>query len=236
VTTGEYRNVQIELIEAVEIDERLTRQLAVLLGRAYTDQRHMEGFSEGRRGELAPHVLRVHSAGPESGELMPQSFLENFPTLRNLARPEDRRRESVHALARTEDYVATHVSLWPQFFRCGDATAGGGYMEDVATDPLDLRRGLATAAMEAAAARAEGQGLDVLGLATSLEGFYERLGWRRWAGGHTFHVDDFGLAYPDEPLFILPLSLAGRRLAAEVGQMHSWRLWRYGETPGPPNP
>lgn len=228
--------MKLRIIEAAKFDEGLTRQLAVLLGRAYTDQRHMDGFSEGRRRELEPHARRVHVFGPGSGELMPQSFRDEFPTLRNLARPADNRRQSVHVVDRRQDYVATHVSLWPQYFRCGDAAAGGGYIEDVATDPLDLGRGLATAAMEAATARAREQRLDILGLASGLRGFYERLGWQRWNGAHTFHVDDFGLAYPDEPLFILPLSGAGHRLAAASGEMHTWRLWRYGETPDAQNP
>lgn len=53
----------------------------------------------------------------------------------------------------------------------------------------------------------------------------------RAAGQPPFHVTDFGLAYPDEPLMLLPLSEHGNALLDSRGDMRSWRLWSFGETP-----
>ena len=121
--------------------------------------------------------------------------------------------------------------MFAQFFRFGGDEASAGYIEDVATDPLHLGEGLASAAIRAAEEHACAIGLDILGLATAIAPFYERLGWRTWQGGHTFQVVDFGLSYPDEPLMLLPLNEAGTRLAANAGQMLSWRLWRFHDRP-----
>ena len=44
-------------------------------------------------------------------------------------------------------------------------------------------------------------------------------------------IDRDGLSYPDEPLMLLPLNEAGTRLAANAGQMLSWRLWRFHDRP-----
>lgn len=223
--------MNVEFVPAASIDEMTARQLAVLLGRAFTDARHTERYSEKERAELTESAEGVHAAPPNPGELMPQSYLDNFPSLRNLARPPDGRRACSHFVARADGYLATHVALFAQHFRFDGLEAVGGYVEDVATDPLDLGRGLASGAMAAAIDQARLLGLDLIGLATGIQEFYRRLGWRDWDGGHTFQVVDFGLSYADEPLMLFPLTPAGEAIAARAGQMMSWRLWQFGELP-----
>ncbi|MEO8538183.1 MAG: GNAT family N-acetyltransferase [bacterium] len=157
--------------------------------------------------------------------------MKRFPTIRNAARLAEDRRESLHLLAETNGRVASHVSLWPQYFVFDDFRFSGGYIEDVATDPLDLGRGLAQEGMRAAAAVARERGLEMLGLATGLKGYYERLGWLPWHGNHTFHIAERNAAYPDQPLYLFPLSAAAKKVAASDGPMRSWRLRRFGDVP-----
>ena len=223
--------MKVELVPADSVDDATARQLAVLLGRAFTDVRHTERYSEEQRSELMESVVRVHEAPPNPGELMPKGYLDNFPSLRNLARPPGERRRCDHFVARAEGYLATHVALFAQHFRFEGLEAAGAYIEDVATDPLHLEQHLATSAMAAAVNRARELELDLVGLATGIQGFYHRLGWRDWEGGHTFQVVDFGLSYPDEPLMLYPLTPVGEAMASRAGQMMSWRLWRFGERP-----
>ena len=223
--------MEIVPLEASAIDGQTARQLAVLLGRAFTDRRHTERYSAEEQAALCPSAQRVHENPPSPGELMPQSYLDNFPALRNLARPADDRRACEHFLAFADGYAASHVAMFAQHFQFGELQAAAGYIEDVATDPLHLGEGLASEAMRRAETRARELGLDILGLATGIHEFYERLGWATWNGGHTFQVPDFGLSYPDEPLMLLPLNERGRQLARNAGQMLSWRLWQFHEHP-----
>ena len=216
--------MEIEVLQAEAVSEPVARHLAVLLGRAFTDQRHTSRYSDEERATLGAAVERVHAAHPALAELMPQAYLDKFPTLRNLARPASARRACEHFVALGDGYAAAHVALFAQHFRFKDIDAHAGYIEDVATDPLHLGNGLATRAMHLAEISARARGLDVLGLATGIQAFYARLGWAAWRGGHTFQVADFGLNYPDEPLMLLPLTPRGRELAAQAGQMFSWRL------------
>ncbi len=223
VDSGDHATVTHSVVAARDVDAALARALAVLLGRAYTDERHVAGYSDDERARLLPHVERVQARG---GELMPADYLENFPTVRNLSRPASRRREAFHVVSRDGERVNSHVSLWAQYFVFEGTRVAGGYIEDVATDPSVLGKGLASEGMRAAESMARDLGLDLLGLATGIEAFYERLGWRTWRGSHTFEVADFGLAYADEPCMLLPLTAAGEKLArAGGGDLRSWRLW-----------
>jgi len=219
----------IAALPAADVSSADAQRLAVLLGRAYTDQRHIDRFAPAEYAELAPHIARIHAAHPTLGQTMPAAWLEHFPTLRNFHREPAQRREAFHFVAEVDGYFATHVSLWAQRFLFDGEYLGGGYIEDVATDPLHLGEGLATASMRAATDHARAMGLDIIGLATGIGAFYERLGWRTWEGSHLFSV--IHLEYPDEPLMLLPLTAAGERFAANAGAMRSRRLWRFGEIP-----
>lgn len=216
----------MECLRAADLDAACALQLATLLSRAYTDERHVAAFSGERAEAWLPHVARVQAAHPRDHELMPQSFLDAFPTIRNARRPGPGRREGLHFVLRLEGYLATHVSLWAQEFAFADERIRGGYIEDVATDPLCLGRGFASQAMLAAETEAQAIGLDLLGLATGIGAFYERLGWRGWDGTHTMTIGEH--TFPDEPLMLLPLTPAGERLAVSAGVMESKRLPGFG--------
>ncbi|MBE0608702.1 MAG: GNAT family N-acetyltransferase [Dehalococcoidia bacterium] len=220
------RSDAIECVRASDLDATCALELATLLSRAFTDERHVTAFSGERAEAWLPHVARVQAADPRDHELMPQSFLDAFPTLRNARRPAPERREGLHLVIRRDGYLATHVSLWPQAFTFSGERISGGYIEDVATDPLCLGRGFASQAMRAAEVEARALGLDVLGLATEIGPFYERLGWRTWDGHHTMTIGEH--VFPDEPLMLLPLTPSGERMAAGSGDMRSERLPRFG--------
>lgn len=215
----------VACLKSAEVDSTCALEMATLLGCAYTDERHVDAFSGERAEEWLPHVARVQEADPREGVLMPQSFLDAFPTLRNARRVVAERREALHFIIRREGYIATHVSLWPQEFIFAGERISGGYIEDVATDPLDLGKGFASQAMRAAEAEARVLGLDLLGLATGIGAFYERLGWRPWMGHHTMTIGEH--TFPDEPLMLLPLTASGERLAVHSGDMRSERLRRF---------
>lgn len=225
--------MEFQAFRSLELDAAKARQLAVLLGRAYTDERHVRGFDPAERDLRAADITRVHAAPPAPGQLMPDDYLKRFPTIRNAMKLPSDRREAVHLIAPGEGYMASHVSLWSQYFAFDEMELRGGYIEDVATDPLHLGEGLAQEGMRQAARNARDLGLEVLGLATGLVGYYERLGWLPWEGGHTFHVAERGAAYPDRPLMLLPLSEAGLKLVSHSGEMRSWRMRRFDEVPPP---
>lgn len=220
---------QVTNTPAREVDTQTARQIAVLLGRSFTDQRHTDRYTPDDHERLDAHVARIHAAHPRDGELMPADWLDHFPTFRNFNRQPAERREAFHFLVPCAAYYAAHVSLWPQRFLFEGQFLNGGYIEDVATDPLHLGEGHASAAMTAAAAFARRLELDILGLATGIAPFYERLGWRTWEGTHLFSV--LHLEYPDEPLMLLPLTPTGEAFAAMSGAMRSRRLWHFREIP-----
>lgn len=218
--------MEIHCLASDGIDAEAGLQLAVLLSRAYTDERHARAWQGERAAAWLPQVARVRVAHPLDGVVMPDSFLAQFPTLRNARRAPEARRASLHFITHEGGYLSTHVSLWAQRFDFEGEALVGGYIEDVATDPLHLGRGLAAAAMRAARAEAEARGLEVLGLATGIPPFYERLGWSTWKGSHAMTSGEH--TFPDEPLMLLPLGERGAWLARQAGGMRSERHMRFG--------
>lgn len=217
--------MEIRCLASHEIDAEAGLQLAVLLSRAYTDERHVRARQGERAAAWLPQVARVQAAHPLDRAVMPDSFLAQFPTLRNARRAPGERRASLHFIAREEGYLSTHVSLWAQRFDFDGGPLVGGYIEDVATDPLHLGRGLAAAAMRAAQAEAEARGLEALGLATGIPAFYERLGWSTWQGSHAMTTGEH--TFPDEPLMLMPLGERVAWLARQSGELRSERLLRF---------
>lgn len=228
--SGHDARVQFRTVAAPGLDEALTLQLGVLLGRAYTDERHLKAYPPDLLAQLTPDIERVHAAPPDRRELMPAEYLSQFPTLRNAGKPAAERREALHFIAAAEGYVASHVSLWPQFFDFAGAQVQGGYIEDVATDPLHLGEDLAVRGMREAERRARDLGLGLLGLATGLAGYYERLGWLLWDGEHHFRTSGREGVHLDQPLYLLPLDAAGERITTGSGVIQSWRLQRFGDS------
>jgi aminoglycoside 2'-N-acetyltransferase I len=86
-----------------------------------------------------------------------------------------------HFLAEFEGRVVSHACVVPRVLEVDGRQFQTGYVEAVATLPRLRRQGLASRLM--AAANLHIQAAYELGaLSTGEPGFYERLGWRRWAG------------------------------------------------------
>lgn len=86
-----------------------------------------------------------------------------------------------HLLVRIDGLVVAHASVVPRALDVDGVPVRTGYVEAVATLPSHQRQGYGTAVMTAASdlVRAE---YELGALSTGSPGFYERLGWERWAG------------------------------------------------------
>ncbi len=201
------------VIAANEVGAGLTAQVAVLLSRAYTEDRRVAAYTDDERARWGRHIVRVRAAVPGAGEQMPGDWLARFPTVRNLLRGPEERRRAWHLLVLREDYVAAHVALFEHHFRIdGRRPFRAGFIEDVGTDPLELGRGLASGLMTEATSLARAQGRPLVGLSTLIPGFYRRLGWLEWTGPVSFSLPDGTLA--PRPLMVLPTNGLGRRIVA----------------------
>ncbi len=110
-----------------------------------------------------------------------------------------------HYLLELGGLVIAHASLVHRVLEVGGRPLRTGYVEAVATDPLHQRAGHGSAVMAAVKADIE-RDYELGALSTAVPGFYERLGWRRWAGP-TFVRTDAGLERtPDDDGGILVLT------------------------------
>lgn len=201
-------------LPAALVEPELTRELSVLLSRAYTDARHVANYTPEERAFWDRDMRRVHTG---ANEAMPPEWLSRFPTIRNLRRQPEARHASRHFFARWEGTLASHVALFPQRFEHATGVWYGGFIEDVATDPAMLGRGCASALLVAAAEAARQSGMPVLGLGTAIPEFYERLGWRRWNGPAAFARSD-GHIRPDPGLMIHAIAVEGGPLLRNEGE------------------
>ncbi len=186
----------------------------MLLSRSYTDARHLAGYTREERAAWAGHIARVRAA---YGETMPAAWLRRFPTLRNLRRPPGERRTATHLFARREGGLASHVALFQQRFEHQSGHFAGWFIEDVATDPDLLGLGLASQLMGLAVQAAREAAMPVLGLATGIPEFYERLGWAKWNGPATFAGGN-GAARPDPGLMIFQTEFVDMPLFPNSGE------------------
>jgi aminoglycoside 2'-N-acetyltransferase I len=86
-----------------------------------------------------------------------------------------------HALVREDDRIAAHASVVPRRLHVSGRALRAGYVEAVAVAPPRQRRGLGTAVMARIGERIQTE-FDLGALSSGEWGFYERLGWERWAG------------------------------------------------------
>jgi aminoglycoside 2'-N-acetyltransferase I len=86
-----------------------------------------------------------------------------------------------HLLLRLDGVVVSHAAVVPRALDVDGIPFRTGYVEAVATLPSRQGHGHGTAVMRAASdlVRAEH---ELGALSTGSPGFYERLGWERWAG------------------------------------------------------
>jgi aminoglycoside 2'-N-acetyltransferase I len=74
-----------------------------------------------------------------------------------------------------------HAAVVPRDIRIGEVDLRAGYVEGVATAPARQGDGLGAAVMEVVTLVLHDH-FELGVLSTGLDGFYERFGWRRWAG------------------------------------------------------
>jgi hypothetical protein len=127
-----------------------------------------------------------------------------------------------HFLLRYDDRLAAHMANVPRTFWQAERCLRGVYGESMATARHLQGRGLGTVVATLAAADAKLH-YEIGALGASKYAFYERLGWRRWAGG-TYVVDD-GRRRPAAPatgsvLFLLP---PGSEIDPSADLCTSWR-------------
>jgi aminoglycoside 2'-N-acetyltransferase I len=101
--------------------------------------------------------------------------------------------------------LAGHASVVERVLHLGPRQVRTGYVEAVAIDPDDQRRGLGTRLMRDVTAFVRDQ-FDLGALGTGSHRFYERLGWRTWRGRSRVRLPDGTTrATPDEDGYILVL-------------------------------
>ena len=204
--------------KAVDIDEVLGREIAVLLSRAYTDQRHLDSYTGAERAQWTASVVALEA---DDTAVMPTEWLGRFPTMRNVWRPRNERLRSAHFIeGDAGERLVGHVGLFEHEFRIGDsAPVRAAYVEDVGTLPSAGGKGVASGLMNRASEYAAGQGFEVMGLSTGSPTFYERLGWIRWTGTATY-VTRSGREIPTGGTMVLGLTETVRALLARMQGTH----------------
>lgn len=192
-------------VAAADVGDELRGELAELLSRAYTDSRHVAGYSADELLKWGPYLEAVVEHLDEHGPVMPREWLGRFPTMRNLWREPDRRVDSGHFIERAGKHVAGHVAMFPHDFRLGgEGPIRAAFIEDVATDPMELGAGIASRLLRRARDHATLSGAAIMGLSTNIPAFYERLGWQRWAGPAAYRSRS-GELLSDGGTMVLPL-------------------------------
>src|SRR5689334_21550043 len=118
-------------VAAPNIGEQLTNEISVLLSRAFTDERHLADYDATAHERWDKDIEHVHGATPGDGVVMPREWLMQFPTLLNVWKDPQFRRNSWHLLERRDRRLAGHVALFEHEFRVtGDDPFAAGYIED----------------------------------------------------------------------------------------------------------
>jgi aminoglycoside 2'-N-acetyltransferase I len=132
--------------------------------------------------------------------------------------------EPMHMLARLDGVLVSHALWVTRWLQAGNGPLlRTAFVEAVATDPVNQKRGFATQVMQTLqAAIVE---YDLAGLSTGIPAFYSRLGWQSWRGPLFVRTEVGLLETPNDSVMVLslphtpPLDLDGP-LSAE---------WRVGE-------
>ena len=86
-----------------------------------------------------------------------------------------------HVVVQDGGVVIAHAAVVQRVLEVGGQPFRTGYVEGVATDPSRQNQGLGTRTMEEVSRLLRSE-FEMGALATSVHGFYERLGWKRWQG------------------------------------------------------
>ena len=107
-----------------------------------------------------------------------------------------------HFIAEDGGRIVAHASVVDRDIRADGRPLRTGYVEAVATDPRNQRRGIGTALMKQVNQHlATAYELGVLG--TGSQPFYERLGWFIWRGPSFVRTNDGDEPTPDEDGYIM---------------------------------
>ncbi|HEX5014761.1 MAG TPA: GNAT family N-acetyltransferase [Candidatus Limnocylindrales bacterium] len=110
----------------------------------------------------------------------------------------------IHVIGSVDGRIVAHGSVVGREIHVGGRPLATGYVEAVAVDPAEQRRGHGTAVMrDVGAIITSTFELGVLG--TGEHGFYERLGWRTWQGPSYVRLPSGDEPTPDEDGYIMVL-------------------------------
>jgi aminoglycoside 2'-N-acetyltransferase I len=110
----------------------------------------------------------------------------------------------VHAVLDVDGEIVAHASVVERSLHVAGRAVRTGYVEAVATAPEHQGRGYGTQVMEAIGDEIRA-GYELGALGTGEIGFYERLGWRVWAGPTSVRTPDGERRTPDEDGAIMVL-------------------------------
>jgi aminoglycoside 2'-N-acetyltransferase I len=110
----------------------------------------------------------------------------------------------VHFVLDDDGPIVSHASVVERELHVAGQPFRTGYVEAVATTPDRQGEGFGTIVMRDATAYVR-EGFELGALGTGEQGFYERLGWRIWAGPSSVRTDDGERRTPDEDGYIMVL-------------------------------
>ena len=100
--------------------------------------------------------------------------------------------------------MVSHASVVERELHLAGRPFRTGYVEAVATAPDRQGEGFGTTVMRDVTAYVR-ETFELGALGTGEQGFYERLGWRIWAGPSSVRTDDGEQRTPDEDGYIMAL-------------------------------
>ena len=189
-------------LPAAQIAPELAAELAHLLSLAFTERLRTDEYTDSERENL-----QSAAAALRAGELraMPEHWLARFPTLQNLKRGPSERVPSLHLFDRRDSALVGHVACWEQEMRIDEVPVAGVYISDVGTHPAMTGRGVASSLLRLGVEGARQRGCAIARLGTGIPTFYERLGWRAWAGRATY-TSPAGELTAEVGTMVLPLT------------------------------
>lgn len=113
----------------------------------------------------------------------------------------------VHFVLDLDGEIVGHASVVARDLHVDGRSLRTGYVEAVATAPVRQGTGLGSLVMTDVGAYI-GERFELGALGTGRHSFYERLGWRTWAGPSSVRAPDGTRRTPDEDGYILVLSTA----------------------------
>jgi aminoglycoside 2'-N-acetyltransferase I len=111
----------------------------------------------------------------------------------------------MHFILEIDGTIVSHASVVERELYVGDQPLRTGYVEAVATAPDRQGTGLGSRVMTDVTDYVR-DGFELGALGTGRHRFYERLGWRRWAGPSSVRTEDGPRRTPDDDGYILVLA------------------------------